>query len=60
MLTYPMGTARNFYEILRTLDSLQLDANHKVSIPVYRNYGEDVIVSPALSEAEMSAQFPVV
>lgn len=60
MLTYPMGTGRNFYEILRTLDSLQLAANYKVSTPVNWKYGEDVVVSPALSEAEMSAQFPVV
>ena len=58
MLTYPMGTGRNFYEILRTLDSLQLAATYKVSTPVNWKYGEDVVVSPALSEAEMQAQFP--
>ena len=58
MLTYPMGTGRNFYEILRTLDSLQLAANHKVSTPVNWKFGEDVVISPALSEAEANAQFP--
>lgn len=58
MLTYPMGTGRNFYEILRTLDSLQLAATYKVSTPVNWEFGEDVVVSPALSEAEMNEQFP--
>lgn len=58
MLTYPMTTGRNFDEILRVLDSMQLTAKHKVSTPVNWNYGEDIVVSPALSEAEMNEQFP--
>ena len=58
MLTYPMTTGRNFDEILRVLDSMQLTATHKVSTPVNWKYGEDIVVSPALSEAEMSEQFP--
>ena len=57
-LTYPMTTGRNFNEILRALDSMQLTSKYKVSTPVNWEYGEDIVVSPALSEAEMMEQFP--
>ncbi|MEO8415984.1 MAG: peroxiredoxin [Ginsengibacter sp.] len=58
MLTYPMTTGRNFDEILRVLDSMQLTARYKVSTPVNWKFGEDIVVSPALSEAETNEQFP--
>ena len=58
MLTYPMTTGRNFDEILRVLDSMQLTANYKVSTPVNWKFGDDIVVSPALSEAEANEQFP--
>ncbi|HUP05248.1 MAG TPA: peroxiredoxin [Bryobacteraceae bacterium] len=50
MLIYPMSTGRNFNEVLRALDSLQLTAKHKVSTPVNWNPGDDVIVSGAVSD----------
>ena len=58
MLTYPMSTGRNFDEILRTLDSLQLTAHHKVATPVNWTSGEDVIIVPAVSDAEARERFP--
>jgi thioredoxin-dependent peroxiredoxin len=57
-LTYPMAVGRNFYEILRVLDSLQLTATHKVSTPVNWKYGEDVIIVPAVSDEEAKKTFP--
>ena len=51
-LTYPMTTGRNFNEIMRVLDSMQLTAAHKVSTPVNWNPGDDVIIPAALPEAE--------
>jgi len=57
-LTYPMSTGRNFYEILRVLDSLQLTAAHKVSTPVNWNPGDDVIISGAVSDAEAKEKYP--
>jgi len=50
MMTYPMSTGRNFDEILRALDSLQLTAKHKLSTPVNWKQGEDVIIVPAVSD----------
>jgi alkyl hydroperoxide reductase subunit AhpC len=50
ILVYPMSTGRNFDEVLRVIDSLQLTANHQVSTPVNWNPGEDVIVSGSVSD----------
>ena len=58
MLTYPMSTGRNFDEVLRVIDSLQLTANHAVATPVNWKQGEDVIIVPALSDAEALKRFP--
>jgi thioredoxin-dependent peroxiredoxin len=58
MLTYPMSTGRNFDEILRALDSLQLTAKHKVSTPVNWKHGEDVIISGSVSDAEAKEKYP--
>ena len=57
-LTYPMSTGRNFDEILRALDSIQLTAKHKVATPVNWSQGEDVIIVPALSDAEAKKKYP--
>lgn len=57
-LSYPMGTGRNFNEVLRVLDSLQLTSAHKVSTPVNWKPGEDVILSPAVSEDEAKQLHP--
>jgi alkyl hydroperoxide reductase subunit AhpC len=57
-LTYPASTGRNFDEILRVLDSLQLTANHSVATPVNWKDGEDVIVVPSLSDAQAREKFP--
>lgn len=58
MLTYPMTTGRNFDEILRVLDSIQLTAKHKVATPVNWKQGEDVIITPAVSNEEAAVSFP--
>lgn len=58
MLTYPMTTGRNFDEILRVLDSMQLTAKHKVATPVNWKTGEDVIIVPAVSDEEAKEMFP--
>ena len=58
MLTYPMSTGRNFDEVLRVLDSLQLTANHGVSTPVNWKPGEDVVVPAAMSEDDVKKKFP--
>jgi alkyl hydroperoxide reductase subunit AhpC len=58
MLTYPMSTGRNFDEVLRLLDSCQLTAKHKVATPVNWRQGEDVIIVPAVSDAEAKEKFP--
>ena len=57
-LTYPASTGRNFDEILRVIDSLQLTAQHKVATPVNWKDGDDVIVVPALSDDEAKERFP--
>ena len=58
MLTYPMTTGRNFDEILRVLDSMQLTAKHKVATPVNWKDGEDVIIVPAVSNEEAEKKYP--
>jgi alkyl hydroperoxide reductase subunit AhpC len=58
MLTYPMTTGRNFDEILRVLDSMQLTAKHKVATPVNWRDGEDVIIVPSVSDEEAKEMFP--
>jgi thioredoxin-dependent peroxiredoxin len=58
MLTYPMTTGRNFDEILRVLDSMQLTARHRVATPVNWQDGEDVIIVPAVSDEEAKTLFP--
>ncbi len=58
VLTYPMSTGRNFDEILRVLDSIQLTAKHKVATPVNWKRGEDVIIVPAVSDEEAAERFP--
>ncbi len=57
-LTYPASTGRNFDEILRVIDSLQLTANHSVATPVNWTDGDDCIVVPALSNEEATEKFP--
>jgi len=58
MLSYPMSTGRNFDEVLRVLDSIQLTAKHKVSTPVNWKPGDDVILSGAVSDEEAKQQYP--
>jgi alkyl hydroperoxide reductase subunit AhpC len=57
-LTYPASTGRNFDEILRTIDSLQLTDAHKVATPANWQQGEDVIIVPAVDDAQARALFP--
>ena len=56
--TYPMSTGRNFDEVLRLLDSIQLTAKHQVATPVQWNQGDDVIISPAISDEDAKKRFP--
>lgn len=58
MMTYPMTTGRNFDEILRVIDSMQLTAAHKVATPVNWKHGEDVIIVPAVSDEEAKGKYP--
>lgn len=57
-ITYPASTGRNFDEVLRVIDSLQLTDSHKVATPVNWKQGDDVIIVPALSNDEAAAMFP--
>ena len=57
-ITYPASTGRNFDEILRVIDSLQLTANYQVATPVNWKDGEDVIIVPAVSNEEAKGKFP--
>jgi alkyl hydroperoxide reductase subunit AhpC len=57
-LSYPMSTGRNFDEILRVIDSLQLTAKHKVSTPADWKVGDDVIISGSVSEEEAKKTYP--
>ena len=59
IITYPASTGRNFHEILRDVDSLQLTDNHKVATPANWQQGEDVVIVPSLKdEAEIQQRFP--
>ena len=58
LITYPQTTGRNFDEILRVIDSLQLTDAHRVATPVNWKQGEDVIIVPAVSDEEARAKFP--
>jgi len=58
ILTYPMSTGRNFDEVLRVVDSMQLTAKHKVATPVNWKAGEDVIIVPAVSDEEAKQKYP--
>jgi alkyl hydroperoxide reductase subunit AhpC len=57
-ITYPASTGRNFDELLRVIDSLQLTANHSVATPVNWKHGDDVIIVPALTDEQAKEKFP--
>jgi len=58
MLIYPMSSGRNFDEVLRVLDSMQLTAKHQVATPVNWKQGDDVIILPSVSEADAKKKYP--
>ncbi len=58
IITYPASTGRNFDELLRVIDSLQLTAYHKVATPANWQHGEDVVVSPAIATEDIPEMFP--
>jgi alkyl hydroperoxide reductase subunit AhpC len=58
MLTYPMSTGRNFDEVLRIVDSVQLTARHQIATPVNWKPGDDVIIAPAVSNEEAQKRYP--
>lgn len=58
IITYPASTGRNFTEILRVLDSLQLTAGYSVATPVDWEVGQDVIISPSVKQEDVEAKFP--
>jgi thioredoxin-dependent peroxiredoxin len=57
-ITYPASTGRNFYEILRVIDSLQLTANHSVATPVDWKDGDDCVIVPSVSDEDAKTKFP--
>jgi alkyl hydroperoxide reductase subunit AhpC len=57
-LTYPASTGRNFNEIIRVIDSLQLTAEYSVATPADWKYGEDVVIAPAIKDEDIPAKFP--
>lgn len=58
IISYPASTGRNFDELLRVIDSLQLTANYSVATPADWKQGEDVVVSPAIKTEDIAAKFP--
>ena len=58
MLTYPMSDGRNFDEVLRVLDSMQLTAKHQVATPVNWKQGDDVIIVTSVSDEEAKKKYP--
>ncbi len=58
ILVYPMTTGRNFDEVIRVIDSLQLTADHKVATPVNWQQGDDVIIAGSVSEDEAKETYP--
>ncbi|WP_297337422.1 peroxiredoxin [Algoriphagus sp.] len=58
IITYPASTGRNFDELLRVIDSLQLTANYSVATPVNWKHGEDVVIAPAIKDQDIPEKFP--
>ena len=58
IITYPASTGRNFDELLRVIDSLQLTANYSVATPANWKYGEDVVIAPAIPTEDIPSRFP--
>ena len=58
ILTYPASTGRNFDELLRVIDSLQLTANYSVATPANWKDGEDVVISPSIKDEDIPSKFP--
>ncbi len=58
VIAYPMSTGRNFDEVLRVIDSMQLTAKHKVGTPVNWKQGEDVIILPSVSDDDAKKVYP--
>jgi len=58
VLTYPMAVGRNFDEVLRALDALQLNAKHNVATPVNWKRGDDVIIPTSIPDSEAKSKFP--
>lgn len=58
IITYPASTGRNFHEVLRVIDSLQLTASYSVATPANWQDGEDVVIAPAISDADAEVKFP--